>query len=108
LLFGAIAFAHADTLPIPDPDLAAANSVDLCADSLGPCDGLSNFAPVVPSAHPHNHLTHHRLAKRRPPAIAARQEVVAENSFQTGGLTCAGANAWSLLCPGAQLIGISY
>ena len=40
--------------------------------------------------------------------VEGRQELVAENSFQTVGLSCSGANVWSLLCPGAQLIGVSY
>jgi hypothetical protein len=104
LLFGAAGIVRADAVSIQGPDAALANSDKSCGSDLSSCqDAIPDF-----SSPPSLHLpvAHHRVAKHRPVVVAAHQRPGPEVAFQQ--LTCAGSNAWSLLCPGAQIIGISY
>jgi hypothetical protein len=58
-------------------DFARANTLsirDMCADGMGLCDGLPSFPSVVLPGNPLKHSAPHRLAKRRFPIAAARQE----------------------------------
>ena len=103
LLLGAAGIARADAVSIPAPDLDVANSDASCGDLSSCEDAIPNFA----SSHFHKQLAHHRLAKRRPIIVAGRRQP-APDQVALGQLTCTGSSAWSLLCPGAQIIGISY
>jgi hypothetical protein len=98
--------ARADPIQITNPEATVVSSDNVaCYGDSGPCP-----APARPQASPapirHGHA-HHAPARLRPTAVAANQaplvfvqQVVAAN--------CNGASAWSLLCPGAQVIGVSY
>jgi hypothetical protein len=104
LLFGAAGIARADAVSIQGANEALANSGKSCGSDLSSCeDAIPDFASP-PSLH--LPVAHHRVAKHRPVAVAARQQPGLEVAFQQ--LTCTGSKAWSLLCPGAQIIGISY
>jgi hypothetical protein len=107
LLFGAVGIARADAASNPAPNFAAANSDDSCGSDLSSCeDAIPNFASP-PSSHLHKQFAHHRDAKHRPVVVAARR-LPEPDQVALGQLTCTGSSAWSLLCPGAQIIGISY
>jgi hypothetical protein len=107
LLFGAEGIARADAAPSPAVDLAVANSDDSCGGDLSSCENaVRNLTPPL-SSHLQKKPVHHRVANRGPGVIAARQRPGPDQvAFQP--LICTGASAWSLLCPGAQVIGISY
>jgi hypothetical protein len=108
LLFGAAAIARADGVPIPASDLVVVNSHDSCAnDFSSSCDDTAGKPASLPSSHLHKQFAYHRFAKHHPTVVAARQPLGSEQvAFQQ--LSCTGASAWSLLCPGTQVIGISY
>jgi hypothetical protein len=94
---------------------ATADGKALCAESATRST-VSHSALLQRARHPH------KLSARRAPAhprasVAAGREatpvLLASNMLTVGTLSeprlaCTGANAWSLLCPGAQIIGISY
>lgn len=107
LLFGAGGIARADAVSNPAPDLAITNSDGSCGSDLSSCeDAIRNLASQ-PSWPLHKQFAHHQVAKRRPVVVVAhRQPEPDQVAF--GQLNCTGSNAWSLLCPGAQIIGISY
>jgi hypothetical protein len=106
LLFGAAGIARADPVSIPTPDWAVANPDDSCGNDLSSCDSTARKSAPLPPAHVHKEFSYHRFAKRRPPVVAARQHGAEEIALQQ--LPCTGVSAWSLLCPGTQIIGISY
>lgn len=62
----------------------------------------------------HKVSTLHRPAKPHPAVIATHNEqfplIVASTlgSAAQSVLNCRGENAWSLLCPGSEVIGVSY
>jgi hypothetical protein len=107
LLFSGAGIARADALSIPGSDLAGSD--DACGSDSSSCDGaIGNFAPPPsPSSHVPKQFAHHQVAKRRPFVVAARRQPEPDQ-VALGQLICTGSNAWSLLCPGAQIIGISY
>jgi hypothetical protein len=97
--------ARADPVQMADPEPTVVSSYNI------PCDRDSGLCATAPQAsstpirHRHRSLVHHASAKPRAagtnqaPLIFV-QQVVATN--------CNGPYAWSLLCPGTQMIGISY
>lgn len=107
LLLGAAGIARADAVSAPAPDLAVTNADDSCDGDLSSCEDATRKFASPPSVHLHKQFAHHRFAKRRPVVVAARQQS-RPDQVALEQLTCIGANAWSLLCPGAQIIGISY
>jgi hypothetical protein len=107
LLFGAAGIARADAVSNPAPDLAITNSDGSCGSDLSSCeDAIRNFASQ-PSWHLHKQFAHHQVAKRRSVIVLAHR-TPEPDQVAFGPLTCTGSSAWSLLCPGAQIIGISY
>jgi hypothetical protein len=74
--------------------------------SLG-ADGIAVADPVEPEPH--------SVSQQHPAAAEAHNGsspvVVAYNwgsAAQSAALSCKGENSWSLLCPGAEVIGVSY
>jgi hypothetical protein len=105
LLFGAAAQAHA--VSSPASDLAVADSDDSCGSDLASCENsIRNFA-APRSSYLHQQFAHHRVPKRRPVVVVARR-LPELDQVAFGQLSCTGSSAWSLLCSGAQIIGISY
>jgi hypothetical protein len=111
LMLGATGIARAESAPMADPDFAVANSGEPCVGDFLACGDEADRVALAHTLQAHKQIVHHRYAKRRSPSVAAHQGVGLEQvAFQqlVNGPACTGANAWSLLCPGAQLIGISY
>jgi hypothetical protein len=106
LLFGAAGIARADAVSVPAPE-AVTNAGDSCDSELSSCEGATRKFGSPPSSHLHKQFGHHRFAKPWPVVAAARQQP-RPDQIALEQLTCTGASAWSLLCPGAQVIGISY
>jgi hypothetical protein len=98
--------ARADPIQITNPETTVVSSDNIA------CDGDSGLCPAPArsqaSSTPVRHRRAHQApARPRPAPVAANQaplvfvqQVVAAN--------CNGAYAWSLLCPGTQVIGVSY
>lgn len=104
LLFGAAGIARADAVSVIAPDLAVSSSDGSCGGDLSPCDGVIRNLASPPAPHVHKQ---HQFAKRRQFVVAARRQPEPDQ-IALDQLICTGSNAWSLLCPGAQIIGISY
>jgi hypothetical protein len=100
--------ARADPFQANDLRLAVAASGHPCAGEAQSGVGCSLNSPGA--THRHKVITYNALVKpRRATPNEPRPLVIAVNpSPATPGASCTGANAWSLLCPGSQLIGISY
>jgi hypothetical protein len=107
LLFGAAGIARADAGSAPAPDLAVTNADDSCDSDLSSCEDAARKFASPPTSHLHKQFAHHRFARRRPVIVAARRQPEPDQ-VALGQLICTGSSAWSLLCPGAQIIGISY
>ena len=107
LLFGAAGIARADAVSAVGPDLAVSSPDGSCGADLSPCDGAIRNLASPPALHVHKELGHHQFAKRRQFVVAARRQPESDQ-VALDPLICTGSIAWSLLCPGAQIIGISY
>ena len=107
LLFGAAGIARADAVSNPAPDLAVIDSDGSCASDFSSCEDAIRKLASPPSSHLHKQFAHHQVAKHRPDVVAARRQPESDQ-VAFGQLSCTGSSAWSLLCPGAQVIGISY
>jgi hypothetical protein len=105
LSLGAYGIAFADPVGVSDSSVAVAGSdSQTLRDQTQPRHRPLAFH----RARPHN------VSKQRPAADEAHNAplpiLVAYNlgSLVQSALNCKGENAWSLLCPGAGVIGVSY
>ncbi len=114
--------ARADPLQMTDPEMTVVSS-----DGGVPCDGGTGLcgiparppAPAMPIRHRHRSFAHHasRAHSTATAGTEAPNPILVAVSAGAGSLlrtieggapNCTGSNSWSLLCPGSQLIGISY
>jgi hypothetical protein len=115
-VFAAAEVARADPVETPETSSAAVISDHGCDADLSRCRG-NKEAPASP--HVRKLFAHHAPTQSHVPVVAAHHEpgpIIVTEVFPSlsrvpetgGGLVCTGIFAWSLLCPGSQLIGISY
>jgi hypothetical protein len=120
LSLGANGIALADPAAAGDSNAAIATSDSQCNDVSLPCAGASRSLSAHDQTQPHHrafafHRARlHSVSQQRAAAAEARNGpspvVVAYNwgSAAQSPLSCRGENSWSLLCPGAGVIGVSY
>jgi hypothetical protein len=115
LVFAAVEMARANSVETLENG-AAASSVHGCDADPSPC---RSKAHTPASTHLRSLFAHHGQTKTHVRDVAAHREtdplLVTEvypslSSSPPAGSSpvCTGIFAWSLLCPGSQLIGISY
>jgi hypothetical protein len=100
--------SRADPVQTTDPEMTVVSS-----DGMISCDGDTGLCtvparPQPPSPPIHHHyrsFAHHLPVRAHPAAVEVPHPILVAAS---GAPNCTGANAWSLLCPGSQLIGVSY
>ena len=116
LSLGAGGIALADPVGANESDAAVAASGDnQCNGDLFACATLSHSQSSAEQTPPrHKVSAPYKASKPRRPAVAAHNEafpVIVAYTLGTAAqsaLNCKGENAWSLLCPGSALIGITY
>ena len=115
-MFGAAEIARADPVETPETSSAVVSSDHECDADLSRC---RRNAGVPASPRVRKLFAHHAPTQSHGPGVAAHYEpgpTIVTEVFPSlsgvpetgGGLVCTGIFAWSLLCPGSQLIGISY
>jgi hypothetical protein len=113
-VFAATEIARANPAETPETSSAVVSSDHGC--DVDRCRGNAE-APA--SSHVRKLFAHHGPTQRHVPGVSAHHEpapIIVTEVFPSlsgvretsAGLVCTGIFAWSLLCPGSQLIGISY
>jgi len=115
LLLGAHGVAVADPVEANDVTTVALASSGHCNETM-PCAVSSRSHPARDETRLHRRAAALHTAKlhaKRPASTVAHNEprplLVAYNwGSAEPSTSCKGENAWSLLCPGAGVIGVSY
>jgi hypothetical protein len=113
LSLGANGIALADPVDVVDSNPAVASSDSQCNGESPLCAGPSQAThDQAQPRHTVSALHKARLHSVRKQGPAAPLPVVVANNWGFApwqlALSCKGENAWSLLCPGSQVLGIYY
>ena len=100
--------SRADPVQTTDPEMKVVSSDGKisCDGDTGLCTLPARPQPPSPPIHQrYRNVAHHSPVRTHPAAVEVPHPILVAAS---GTPNCTGANAWSLVCPGAGVIGVSY